>query len=98
MDEPPYDCLACGACCREGYDTVEVDDDDPAVARFPELFARGPFGRLNLARSGPRCACLDGAPGAWKCSIYADRPQTCRDVEVGGEACRFARARVGLPV
>jgi Fe-S-cluster containining protein len=92
------DCQACGACCREGYDTVEVDDDEPFVALHPELLSRGPFGHLNLKRQGSRCACLGVTAAGWTCSHYAVRPQTCRDVEIGSEACRFARQRVGLPV
>ena len=92
------DCLSCGACCREAYDTVEVDDDDPVVGRHPELVRRGPFGRLNLLREGPRCACLLAQRGVYTCAIYEERPRTCRDLEVGGEACRTARQRVGLPV
>lgn len=92
------DCLACGACCREGYDTVEVDDDDPVVELHPELVSPGPFGRLNLRRDGPRCACLLVASGVYTCRIYQDRPTTCRDLQVGSPACRTARERVGLPV
>lgn len=96
MAEPVRDCLTCGACCREGYDTVEVDDDDPVLDAHPGLAAPGPFGRLNLRRDGPSCACLRLAGGRYTCAIYADRPRTCRDLEVGSDACRAARARVGL--
>ena len=39
-----------------------------------------------------------GAPAAkrYACSIYADRPQACRDFEAGGRHCLDARRRVGL--
>jgi hypothetical protein len=30
------------------------------------------------------------------CDIYADRPRTCRDFQLGGEHCLSARRRVGL--
>jgi Fe-S-cluster containining protein len=97
MVEPVRDCLSCGACCREGYDTVEVDGDDPALVAHPDLATMGPFGRLNLRRDGPRCACLRLDGKRYTCAIYQDRPRTCRELEVGSEACRTARARVGLP-
>ena len=94
---PAFDCLTCGACCREGYDTVEVEDDDPAVQRHPELMRRGPFGHLNLHRDGPRCVCLRLANQRYTCAIYPTRPRTCRDLAVGSAACLTARRRVGLP-
>lgn len=94
---PSFDCQACGACCREGYDTVEIDEDEPLVTARPELVARGPFGRLNLKRDGPRCACLAVDGAAFACRIYRERPTPCRDLEAGSEACLTARRRVGLP-
>ncbi len=94
----PYDCRACGACCREAFDTVEVDEDDPFLRRHPGLVARTPFGRWGVVRCGSRCAALRGGPGDFTCRVYAERPRPCRDLEVGGPACRWARARVGLPV
>ena len=91
-----YDCIACGACCREAFDVVEIEDDDPFAAKHPELVHRTPFGRLSVNRTGDRCACLLVSAGRFTCRHYADRPQTCHDVEAGGEACRWARERVGL--
>lgn len=96
--EPEYDCLACGACCREAFDAVEIAADDPFVRLHPRLVIRTPFGHSAVAREGDRCACLQVAEGRFTCRHYADRPQTCRDVAVDGEACRWARERVGLPI
>ncbi len=94
--EPALDCLACGACCRAAYHSVTVDADDPVVASHPELIVRRD-GYLELARDGDRCAALRGEiANGLACSIYADRPQTCRDFELGGEHCLTARRRTGL--
>ena len=104
--EPALDCQECGACCRAAYDCVEVSPRDPVRRKHPELVVvRGPF--LEVKRAGDRCAALDG--GQWEgppdgdrrfvpfaCSIYADRPKSCRDFEAGGEHCLTARHRVGL--
>ncbi|HTM20170.1 MAG TPA: hypothetical protein VL172_06680, partial [Kofleriaceae bacterium] len=52
---------------------------------------------LELRRSGDRCAALTGDLATrFHCTIYADRPQTCRDFELGGDHCLTARRRVGL--
>lgn len=95
----PFDCTTCGACCREAFDAVEIAPDDPFVRLHPDLVIRTPFGKTGVRRDGSRCACLMGGGEApYHCTVYGDRPQTCRDVEVGGEACRWARERLGLPV
>lgn len=92
------DCRACGACCREGFDAVEISPRSAFRKKHPDLVEVTPMGRLGVKRAGPRCACLHGdLARGFSCVVYADRPKPCRDVEVGGEACRFARARVGLP-
>jgi len=96
--EPEYDCIACGACCREAFDAVEIDDDDPFVRLYPTLVIQTPFDRTAVRRDGDRCACLLGRSGKYTCAVYANRPKTCRDVEVNGSACRWARQRVGLPI
>ena len=49
--------------------------------------------------TGTRCAALAGEVGkATACTIYAVRPQVCRDCMPGDDACAMARARHGLPV
>jgi hypothetical protein len=95
--EPPVDCATCGACCREGYDSVTVDADDPVVRRRPELIVERPT-YLEVRRAGPRCAALAGGGGGspFACVIYDDRPRCCRELEAGGEHCLTARRRVGL--
>lgn len=57
--EAPFDCLSCGACCREAYDTVEVAEDDPTVQHhLPLLIER--LGGYDMRRDGAKCCCLRG--------------------------------------
>jgi Fe-S-cluster containining protein len=91
------DCVACGACCREGYDRVEVRPRELVKKRHPELLSRDRYGDY-LARPNGRCVALEGSgEGApYRCRIYDARPRGCSELEVGGDACLFARRRVGL--
>lgn len=57
--EPLFDCLSCGACCREAYDTVEVSPRDPAKKRHLELMVERSGGH-DMARNGARCVALRG--------------------------------------
>lgn len=48
-----------------------------------------------VEHAGARCmdqrgngACVALDPGTLRCTIYADRPQTCRDFTRGGVLCR----------
>ena len=96
--EAPLDCLRCGACCREAFDTVEVAARDPFVKRHPDLLERAD-GRLVLRRVDGRCPPLrgDGSTDApFTCDVYADRPRTCRDFAKGGASCLEARRKLGL--
>ncbi len=106
--ERALDCLTCGACCREAYQSVELGRRDPMIKLRPEFVVdRGTY--LEVLRAGPRCAALSGGavevsgennasrrmlPMA--CTIYEDRPLTCRYFTLGSEHCLTARRRVGL--
>jgi hypothetical protein len=99
--ERGLDCQTCGACCRAAYHSVEVSRRDPVIARHPALVVdRGSY--LELARAGDRCAALHGGEldgertTRYRCAIYDDRPQTCRDFTLGSTHCLTARRRVGL--
>ncbi len=77
-DLPP--CAGCGRCCHL---VVELRTGD----RVPEEFV--------VEREGVRCmdqlgdgACVALDPATRLCTIYADRPQTCRDFHRGEELCR----------
>lgn len=96
------DCLACGACCREAYDSVPVTgEDEEVLTHHPELVVTHDDGWVDLRRvpspsgCGTRCAALTG-DGPFVCRIYAHRPTTCRELEPGSDGCLFARRRVGL--
>ncbi|MCA9608862.1 MAG: YkgJ family cysteine cluster protein [Myxococcales bacterium] len=94
--ERSLDCRACGACCREGFDVVELAADDPFVAAHGALVERID-GRLVLRRLDGRCPPLrgDGRGEPFACAVYEDRPQTCRDLAPGSDGCLTARRRVG---
>jgi hypothetical protein len=99
--EAALDCQTCGACCRAAYHSVEVSRRDPVVKAHPELIVdRGSY--LEIRRTGDRCAALDGgdiqhgAATRYHCTIYDDRPRTCRDFTLGSAHCLTARRRVGL--
>lgn len=90
-------CAVCGACCREGFDRVEVRPRDLVRRRHAALVADDSWGTF-IPRPGGRCAALtgDGSTAAYRCSIYEDRPAACREFALGGSACLEARRRVGL--
>jgi hypothetical protein len=92
------DCLSCGACCREAYHAVEISSRDAVNRAYPELVVVEATHR-KLRREGSRCSALIGgrtSKEAYSCSIYEDRPRTCRDFTLGSENCLDARRRVGL--
>jgi len=99
--EALLDCQTCGACCRAAYHSVEVSRRDPVVKAHPALIVdRGSY--LEILRAGDRCAALEGGmvehgtTTRYHCSIYDDRPRTCRDFTLGSAHCLTARRRVGL--
>lgn len=95
---PPLDCQRCGACCRHAYDLVEISRREPVTVRHPHLVEQK--GRMLTLRRDPllrRCAALAGpSEGPYGCTIYADRPTTCREFTAGTESCVTARRWVGL--
>ncbi|NCG19325.1 MAG: hypothetical protein GWP91_09990 [Rhodobacterales bacterium] len=104
--ETGVNCDPCGACCREAFDSVPVGPEDEATAlAHPEFIRQYDENWRDLKRvptaTGTRCAalCNDGSQGQpYRCVIYAGRPSPCRDLEVGGTNCLYARRRVGLSV
>lgn len=90
-----FDCLRCGACCRDNR--VELDRAD--IARFraagAEHLSRRPYARkeaggkivLSLLRS-KACRHL-GRDN--KCGIYTLRPAACSQFPVGSECCLISR-------
>ncbi len=98
FEEPPG-CASCGACCREAFDVVEVRPREAFARGHRHLLVERPDGGFELPRHAGRCPPLvgDGSPERpYRCSLYEERPRSCRDFQVGGEACLWARRRVGL--
>ncbi len=91
-------CASCGACCRQGFDRVEVRARDLVRRKHAELISADKFGEF-LARPEGLCVALDHTPVAgYRCTIYENRPRACAEFEVGGDACLTARRRVDLSV
>ncbi|AKF07367.1 YkgJ family cysteine cluster protein [Sandaracinus amylolyticus] len=92
------DCQACGACCREAFDTLLLHGRERVARRHPELVVvRDDV--LEIPRPGGRCPALEGdgsERARYACRVYDDRPRTCRDFTVGSANCLLARRRVGL--
>lgn len=104
-----HPCLACGACCAHFRVAFHWSEADPAVGgRTPpglvdpldshRVVMRGTWGDRAI-----RCIALRGEVGtAAACTIYADRPSPCRDLQASYEdgraspQCDRARAAHGL--
>lgn len=98
--EPRLDadsCKTCGACCREGFDRVELRPSDSLKRVRPDLVREDSWG-VFIPRPDGRCLGLtgDGRDAAYRCTVYANRPHSCQKFEIGGAACLVARRRVGL--
>jgi hypothetical protein len=94
--EPVLDlaaCRACGACCRQGFHHVGVDDDEPIASS--DLVRRTEHGGI-VPRPDGFCVALAAHRSPWTCTVYAQRPRACSDFEIAGEHCLSARRRVGL--
>jgi len=90
------DCLGCGACCRGGFDRVAVEASSSIHRQYSDWIIHEDDGAF-LPRPGGQCVALTtSAERTWPCSIYTQRPRSCRDFEVGGEACLLARRRMGI--
>jgi Fe-S-cluster containining protein len=89
----PAGCVAgCSACCHDRTGTgrwVELGQADAGVPA--ELTWSSPAGRYMRTRTDGSCVALvEGL-----CSIYAARPEVCRDFQAGSWQCDSARARHG---
>jgi Fe-S-cluster containining protein len=92
-----FDCQSCGACCAYSREWPRFwTDDDDAIDRIPARHVDPSRARMRC--DGERCSALTGDIGvATGCSVYAVRPQVCRDCMPGDDACLMARAAHGLP-
>jgi hypothetical protein len=93
------DCFRCGACCHRGFDVVEVGHSERFAKRHPHLIEIRSAERCVVPRPGGSCIALVGNGSVdepYLCKHYEERPRSCRDFEVNGEACLIARRRAGV--
>jgi Fe-S-cluster containining protein len=99
-----YDCLSCGACCRQASDgRILVPAEDIVRWRrggrtdLVRELVPGHFGELAFrARADGSCIHLGTPHNANACSIYADRGSTCSDFEAGSWQCLEFRRDAGI--
>jgi uncharacterized protein len=71
-------------------------EDDAAIARLPTQLVSDDLRGMRCI--GSRCSALAGEVGiATSCTVYAHRPDVCRECQPGDDACAIARERHGLP-
>jgi Fe-S-cluster containining protein len=92
-------CLSCGACCmsyRVSFYWAEAEARGLPAGLTEQVNAFYSC-MAGTNASQPRCAALQGPPGGpVACTVYEQRPDTCREVQVGDDKCTRARARHGL--
>jgi len=84
-------CSNCRACCCKLEVMLLGGDDVPA--RFMLEDAWG--GWIMRRRDDGWCAALDR--DTHRCTIYARRPQICRDFATGSDECLTERRQLGAP-
>jgi len=79
-------CARCEACCCR-LEVILITDTG-----VPDRFiATDQWGGMSMAQLDDGwCAALDR--NTMKCTIYAQRPQNCRDFEMGGHECILERS------
>jgi Fe-S-cluster containining protein len=93
-------CLSCGACCmtyRVSFYWADADARGLPSALTEQVNAHYSCMAGTNAKA-PRCAALQAEPGGrYACSVYGQRPEPCREVQIGDDKCLQARARHALP-
>lgn len=100
-----FDCLTCGACCRQASDgRILVPAEDLVRWRrigradLADSLVPGHFSELAFpSRPDGSCHHLGTAGNANACSIYEIRGTVCREFEAGSWQCREFRREAGLP-
>ena len=95
-------CRTCGACCaafRVDFAADELAERGGCVPAGLAVEVTASTWRLRGTDHVPaRCAASQGRVGERaSCGIYEWRPNPCRELEPGSDACQRARARHGLP-
>lgn len=95
-------CTACGACCasfRVDFSVHELLSQGGTVPDGLTVEVTDHTCRMRGSdHTPPRCAALTGRLGERvACGIYEWRPNPCRELDAGSDACHRARLRHGLP-
>src|SRR4051794_31671080 len=101
MADSLHPCLRCGACCaafRVDFAVEELEARGGTVPAGLAVEVTGTTWRMRGTDHVPmRCAALTGRIGERAaCGIYEWRPNPCRELEPGSDACAQARVRHGL--
>jgi uncharacterized protein len=95
-DAETPECLACGTCCFSLLETyVPVSGDDHArLGDAADALVVFHGNRAFLRMEDGHCAALrvDAAAGAFVCTVYDRRPDTCRALARGSRECAGERA------
>lgn len=90
-ESPEITCQDCDACCCQLEVMLICDRDIP-----PRLTADDRWGGQVMRRLDDGwCAALDR--DSMRCTIYAGRPDICRDFAMGDSDCVAVRARYYTP-
>ena len=96
-----FDCLACGACCRDvGDGTALVSAEDlvrwkrDGAEHILDSLVPGHFSQMGFA-THPNGTCVHlGTPGQVNaCSIYETRGESCHALVPGSSQCQSYRFR-----
>ena len=94
----PTDCQSCGACCHAanpGHVPLTGEDHARLLPHEQETLVEFHGVRCFMKVVEQRCVNLREEQGHFACAIYERRPQVCRDLKRGDEACAFERERWG---
>lgn len=73
-------CLSCGACCAHFRIVLHREELVHVPLKLTNQLNEQSFCMRGTDVYPPRCIALEGEVGqAVRCSIYADRPQVCRE-------------------
>jgi uncharacterized protein len=94
-----HPCLQCGACCAAFR--VSFYWTEALQSALADVLIEQVTGHMACMAGTnghpPRCRALQGEIGKEvTCTVYAQRPSPCREVQPGDEKCTRARARYGL--
>ena len=94
------DCRRCGACCAAFRVSFYWAGAEAFALPASLVEQISPWYACMVGSNAalPRCQALEGEVGrSVRCTVYAQRPAACREVQAGDDKCQAARQRYGLP-